>query len=298
MDNHDLFTRPSQWRRKGSSNTPSSSTAMPIALIAVIAVIGIGLVSALLLFGGEPPQPPVALVPTAPIVETPTTAPPTPTPAPICVSAAERYLPVIIQQEQQLKWDVAAENAAAAIQDPELCKEDRPILAQKYITDAMEGLYARPFDPSRSSQHDVLERYQAIRSQAAVYAREYGVTPPRSLEVGQRSGQVGWFRLGISEYENAWRDGSFTESDLPLIRDYISLYYNMGFYLTREPTSSTFEEGLRYLATSYHLEQAYRTGQAEAWGRLRLLLGTDETIWPEPLPTPFLKEESNGTVSR
>ncbi len=284
MNNPDLFTTPSHYERKTSDSSTTPSSQLPILWLAG-GVILVVVLSGLFALGGrgrEMPQPTNQSVVVG--VPTPTTPPPTPTPD--CVPAASGYLKTILDQERQLKWDVAAENAAAALNDPELCKEDRPILVQKYLTDSLEGLYARPFDPSKEAQEEAVERYQTISEQSRRFGEQFSVDVPplNPLTVAQRAAQTGKFRLALQAYETE----SFNTADQSLVRDYISLHFDVGDWWTRNRNDPNFKEGLSYLVASYRLEQKYKTGQAEAWRRLIELLGSDETKWPAPRKTPLL----------
>ena len=278
MDN-DMFPKRANWQRSGKDEEKKGAAISPFMIGGSVVLLMI--VAGVFLFGRPAPQLPVAVSATTatPLVATPT--PLSATATPDCV-AGSTYLEVILAQEAKNQWDVAAQNAATALTNTRLCQTDRQVLAQKYMADALEGLYGTTFPPDKASQQAAAQQYQSIQA----HAHEYGISSPPALSIAHRAAQSGAFLLGLSAYDDAFAHQEFTVADVAIVHDYISLLYDVGYYWT-ENKGADYNQGLTFLATSYHLATVHHTGQAEAWGRLKALLGNDESKWPSPMQTPL-----------
>jgi hypothetical protein len=276
----------SLWKEQVASTQKEQASRLPI-------IVGAGIVVALMAgiggfaIRGSPQTTPASVVAQAtatPLVATPT---PQPTPTPDECPGVDVYLKVITDQEQQAKWDQAAENAASALNDETLCKKDRSIFAQKYVTDAMEGLYARKFGPGKTTQEDAAKQYQTIVRNAA----RYGAEPPNPITVAQRAAEGGKFLLAKAAWDDAIEAGTFNTADINLVDSYVDNLTSVGKWWTEKPDGPDFEEGKRYLSTANRISLLWETGSRESWGILRQIVGTDETTWPPPIDTPLLSAE-------
>lgn len=279
------FQKPSLWKANNPAPKDAKGDNNYLLIGGAGALLLVGLVVGGLATRASPPPPPpaVAVAPTAtPLVATPT-ANPIPTPTVDDCPGIDVYLKVITDQETNGKWQQAADNAASALNDPNLCKEDRPILAQKYVTNAMEALYAAPFSPDKADQEDSVKRYQSIVRSAARYGSEL----PSPLSVAQRAVQGGKFLLGKSAWDDALQEGSFSTDDISLVDAYADNLTSIGKWWTTEG-SPNYQEGLACLSAANQITLKYKTGDREAWGILKQLLGNDEKAWPDPIDTPLL----------
>lgn len=285
MANGDPFVRRVRWKR-GTSEAAAGKPSLPLPLL------GVG--AALLIIGGlmvraatpPPPAPTPTAAPTPVpqvLIATPTAAPSTATPLPVCTPGAS-YLKVISDQEKRSKWDAAADNAATALDDDDLCEDDRSTLAARYVTDALEGLWARKFGPDKASQEEAAARYQTIKQ----HALRFGAQFPDSVSIAGRAEQSGKFVLTKIAYDEAIEIGTFHTDDIEQVRSYVSNLHNIGSWWTDDPNNPAFREGLSYLVASHHVAVKFKTGQAEAWGLLKERAGSDESKWPAPAATPLL----------
>ncbi len=292
----EMYDKEVTWQHDSpQQGSPQESVRQPAVSPIILLVIGLVVLLAGGMFFGlrgtsqEPPSPSDQLVVVG--VPTPTTPPPTATLVDPCGAVVRQHLKTIADLESQLKWDAASEHAEIAVRDPEVCENDRAAFARIYRNDSLEGLYARPFDPSRVSQEEMISRYQQIKRTVQSYAQLYDVELPNPLSVAQRSSQSGAFLLALHAADTAFEEDRARTRDISLLREYISNLYNVGWYWSQHPSDPNYQDALAYLSASRKLATYWRTGQGEAETRLKELLGPDERRWPEPKKTPLLSGE-------
>lgn len=266
-----------------STSSPASRQSLTPMIASGAAILMLGMLLILSRLGQSASA--QALQPTgAPAFQTVVVlASPTPTPRPTCNSATA-YLSALDEQEQRLRYDAAIATAERALDDRSLCAADRPIVADRYVGANIEAIFAHPFSPEPSEQRDAVSQYIALKRAAA----HYGASLPPPLQFADRAAHAGRFLLAKVIFDDAIYSGDFQRQDMPRVQAYVSNLYNLGYYWTQRKDSPSYQEGMAFLSTSHHLAVANKTGQAEAWGRLKELLGTDERRWPAPIDTPLL----------
>lgn len=210
---------------------------------------------------------------------------PRPAVAPPPCAALPDTVALLGQLEREGKWAIAATTAETALTAPDLCPELRRALAARAVADGLEDLFATQFAPTDvAAQRAAVDRYHALRR----LARERGVDFPSGRQIAGRAYAIGQFLLARVAFEEAVAAGEVTLADQTQAQFYSSTLYNLGTRWADAVDAPTRADGLRLLATGLAVDRRYCVGHGEAWGRLRALLGPEETAWPAPIETPLL----------
>lgn len=219
----------------------------------------------------------------------PTIPPPT---IPPCDPAADQIS--FVQSQMTLgRWNVARWNAETLMGKPRLCAADRAKAANLAVAAGLEDLYSRPFDGRDvSGQRQMVDDYRSLQR----FAKDNSIDFPAATQVALRSYDKGQFLLSKTAFEDGYLAGEYQASDTTILTKYDAAVFNLGMWWA-QGTGETRAQGLRLLSLSHRLDTTYRLGSGAAWGELRRILGTDETQWPEPAPSPLLGPDRVGTAS-
>jgi len=214
----------------------------------------------------------------------------TSTATPSCDSADD-YLRVIAEREVQGDYAGAEANAESGLNRRELCQSARTALIAKAISSGLKVLLSGKFAPTDvDAQQKEVDRYLELRERTQEAGVEFPMT---DLQIAVDAYDSHPY-LARAAFERAFKAGTFRpEVHRDLLKQYISALFNLGaWYTGAQPGSELYQRGLSYLCASHRLAKKFDTGQAEAWGKLRELLGPNESDWPAPVATPLLKSGS------
>lgn len=297
----DALERLEAQEDEGTRETPGSWPAHPSnelkrsPSLALLGMAGAGLVVLVLVFVaavvvGRAPSSAVAPTIVPPALATVAVMSPAASPTSACI-AAVAHLALIEDLEKRGNWTQAAATAEAALDVPNLCGEARRPLTQKAVADGLNVLFFEPFrGVDREAEQHAVDRYLALRQRAD----DADVDFPTALQVANQAFTSSKFRLAMTALEIAYAEGSFRPD---MHRDtthlYVSALYGIGRYYTQQPSESDlYTEGLAYLSASHRLAVQYQTGQGEAAALLTQRIGPDETVWPNPYPSPVFAHTS------
>lgn len=200
------------------------------------------------------------------------------------------YLETIQRQQAAGRDDLAAANAATALTLPDLCPDDRAVLASLAVTTALEALWAEPFPAADTrAQQAAVERLAEVEQ----LARRYGVALPSRRQLAGRAYETGKWLVAQQNWEAALAAGEIG-CDRRQLQFYVSVLYNRGQWLLAAGEPAARREGLALLAAAHALDVRHRIGSGAAAGALRAEAGADEARWPAPAPVPLLTAPPPG----
>ena len=279
---HETFDTPADQLAEGHKEQRSSfrfalgGTAL---LIVVVSIFG--------LRGGASPPPQPTTVPEATarsIIPPPTALPPTATPPDAAIAP---YVARIKAYEAKGSWSEAVSEAENTLDLPDLSDGNRKIITRYAVADGLKDLYTQPFSPLDKKQQQVMiDRYLALKQRAHDASVEFDT--PR--QVASRAFPSSQFHLARVALEEALKDGTFNpEIDRDITRMYVSTLYGLGaWYITDNPGTALYNEGLSWLVASDQVAVKYNTGQREADALLAQRGYPNRSERPQPAATPLL----------
>lgn len=170
-----------------------------------------------------------------------------------------------------------------------LCPDARTALANLTINAGLKVITTTRVDnPGDATvQNAQVEQYRDLLALAKSYAVPL---PETALSISHDAYASSSFLLAIRAYEDALANGETTPTDMVSLRQYVSATRNLGEWERTAGTApATRQDGPRWLRTSALVDVQYGVGDGVAAGTLRSLYGTDESRWPEPMPSTLLK---------
>lgn len=279
---HETFDTPADQPAEGHKEQRSS---FPFALggvallIVVFSVVG--------LRGSASPSPQPTTLPEATarsIIAPPTALPPTETPTDAAIAL---YVARIKAYEAKGSWSEAVSEAENTLDLPDLSDGNRKIITRYAVADGLKDLYTQPFSPlDKKQQQAMIDRYLALKQRAHDASVEFDT--PR--QVASRAFPSSQFHLARVALEEALKDGTFNpEIDRDITRMYVSTLYGLGaWYITDNPGTALYNEGLSWLVASDQVAVKYNTGQSEADALLAQRGYPNRSERPQPAATPLL----------
>jgi hypothetical protein len=280
---------------KDRSQNPPQPPVSPVLLagsVGSIIVLSIVLVVSLLFSGGSPQAAPDAVQ--APTVHAPTVPPPVSTLVPTA-TAGETAIALVDQLIAERQYATAAYMAEKALKPTrsDLSERERAALQERALTAKLYALAEQ--DPAYLDvpvQQQQVKQYLYLKEKA----RAAGIPFLSPLEVAQLAKDNSHWRWAKFAYEEAYKEGAWSQADDLIMRQYEEVIYRQGWWLAQASGASgcSKDEGPRLLALRYAFDKAHGRAKDHAWVALRHHCGTDETKWPLPAETPLLPAAQKG----
>jgi hypothetical protein len=268
------FTTPTTGWQQGSSNGGGADRPQkPPVLLLILgggAVLFIVLVGMLIWQGSSSTAPDAVQAP----VRTP-------------IPTAGAKLTAIEMADQLIankQYEAAAYMAEKALKTTR-SEQERTALQERALTAHLHALLTQEPDYlTIPVQHQQVKQYLYLKRQA----QAAGITFLSSLEVGQLAKANSHWRLAKFAYEEAYKEGAWSQANTLIMRQYEEVLFRQGWWQATHGTDAVKDEGLRLLALRYAFDKAHGKAKDHAWAELRKHCGPDERTWPEPIDTPLL----------
>jgi hypothetical protein len=203
---------------------------------------------------------------------------------PVYVTTTDR-LAMVLEQQRQGQYALAAANARTILRQPQLSPHDRVEFARLAVANDLEAIWGQP-DPQRDlvAHRQAIEQYRA----AEQLAQEQGIALPLSRrQAADRAYKSGKFLLAQLLVEEALAAGDLSACERAQLHFYASSIYNSGYWLSRHDDPAVRRDGWALVVAAHRLDERFRLGQGEAGGQLRASFGA-ETAWPPAAPIALL----------